>query len=56
VEDVHYGEIGSNRLLDRIVNCGHSWCLRGSLVSCCHAISLAGLYIDLNLCDTIKNG
>jgi hypothetical protein len=56
VEDVHYGEVGSDRLLDHIVNYGHSWCLRGSYVSCCHAISLAGLYIDSNIHDTIKNG
>jgi hypothetical protein len=24
-----------------VVNCGHSWCLRGSHVSCCQVISIA---------------
>jgi hypothetical protein len=24
-----------------VMNCGHSWCLRGSCVSCCQVISLA---------------
>jgi hypothetical protein len=26
VEDVHYGEVGPSHLLDRVVNCGCSWC------------------------------
>jgi hypothetical protein len=35
MEDVHYGEEGPDRLLDRIVNCCHSWCSLGLRVSCC---------------------
>jgi hypothetical protein len=29
------------RLLDHIMNCGHSRCLRDSRVSCCQVLSLA---------------
>jgi hypothetical protein len=39
-----------------IVDCGHSWCFRGSRVSCCQVFTLARLYIDLNLRDTLGNG
>jgi hypothetical protein len=35
---------------------GHSWCLHGSCVSCCQVVSLARLYIDSNLRDTVRNG
>jgi hypothetical protein len=40
------GEVGPDRLLDRVVNCGHSWRLRGSRVSCCQVLSLARCIID----------
>jgi hypothetical protein len=39
-----------------VVNCGHSWCLHGSHVSCSQVISLVRLYIHSNLRDTLKNG
>jgi hypothetical protein len=41
VEDMHYGEVGPDHLLDRIVKCGHSWCLCASQVSYCQVLSLA---------------
>jgi hypothetical protein len=34
MEDVHYGEVGPDRLLSRAANYGHWWCLRGSRMSC----------------------
>jgi hypothetical protein len=39
-----------------VMNCCHSWCLRGPRVSCCQVISLVRLAIDLNFCDTLENG
>jgi hypothetical protein len=47
--------VGPDCLLDHVMNCGHSWCLRGSRVSCCKVIPLARSIIDLNLCDTLGN-
>jgi hypothetical protein len=38
-----------------VVNCCHSWCLRGPCVSCYQVISLARLTIDSNLRDTLGN-
>jgi hypothetical protein len=38
-----------------VVNCCHSWCLRGPHVLCCQVISLARLTIDFNLHDTLRN-
>jgi hypothetical protein len=38
-----------------VVNCCHSWCLRGPRVSCCRVISLAKLTIDSNIHDTLGN-
>jgi hypothetical protein len=29
------------RLFDRVVNCGHLWCLCGLRVSCCQVVTLA---------------
>jgi hypothetical protein len=40
VEDVHYGEVGPNRLFDRVVNCCHPWYPPGPHVSCCQVITL----------------
>jgi hypothetical protein len=48
--------VGPDHLLDCVMNCGHSLCLRGSCVSCCQVITLARLTIDYNLYDTLKNG
>jgi hypothetical protein len=39
-----------------IVKGGHSWILREPGVTCCLVISLARLYIDSNLCDTLRYG
>jgi hypothetical protein len=36
-----------------VMNCDHLWCLHESHMSCCQVLSLARLYIDLNLCDTL---
>jgi hypothetical protein len=33
VEDVHYGEVGLDPLLDHIMNCCHSWCPAGVVLS-----------------------
>jgi hypothetical protein len=41
MEDVHYGEVGPDRLFDRVVNCCHPWCPPGPCVSCCQVITLA---------------
>jgi hypothetical protein len=41
VEDVHLGEVGPDRLFDRIVNCCHPWCPSGPRVSCCRVNTLA---------------
>jgi hypothetical protein len=38
-----------------VLNCGYSWCLCSSRVSCCQVITLQG-YIDANLCDTHEYG
>jgi hypothetical protein len=35
---------------------GHSWCLRGSRVSCCQVISLARCNMESNLCNTLGYG
>jgi hypothetical protein len=43
-------------LFDRVMNCGHSWCLHGSRGSCVQVFILARLAIDLNLYDTLRNG
>jgi hypothetical protein len=48
--------VGADRLLDRVLNCGHMWCPLGSHVSCCQVNTLARLTIDSNLCDTLENG
>jgi hypothetical protein len=56
VEDMHYGDVGPNCLLDRIMNCSHSWCPPGSCVSYCQVYTLARLTIDTNLRDILKNG
>jgi hypothetical protein len=55
MEDVHKGEVGSNRLFDHAINCGHSWCLRDSLVSCCHVVIRARFKICLNHRDTLRH-
>jgi hypothetical protein len=56
LEDVHYGEVGPDRLLDSVVNCCHSWCPLGLRVSCCRVYTLVSLAIDLNLYDTLGHG
>jgi hypothetical protein len=56
VEDMHYGEVGAERLLDRVVNCGHLWCPPGLRVSCCQVYTLVRLTIDLNVHDTLGHG
>jgi hypothetical protein len=56
VEDVYYGEVGSDHLLDHIMNCGHSWCPPVSRVSCYLVYTLTRLTIDYNLHDTLGNG
>jgi hypothetical protein len=45
VEDVHWREVGPDHLLDRVVNYGHSWCLRDSRVSCCQVYPLQGILL-----------
>jgi hypothetical protein len=40
VEDMYYGEVGSDCLLDHIMNCSHLWCLHDSQVSCCQVLTL----------------
>jgi hypothetical protein len=55
MEDVHKGEVGSNHLFDHAINCGHSWCLRDSLVSCCHVVIRARFKICLNHRDTLRH-
>jgi hypothetical protein len=32
--------VGPDHLLDRVMNCCHSWCLRDSCVSCCQVVYL----------------
>jgi hypothetical protein len=56
MEDVHYGEVGPDRLLDHVMNCGHLWCPPGSRVSCCQVCTLVRLTIDSNLRNTLGNG
>jgi hypothetical protein len=56
VEDMDSGEVGPDRLLDRVMNCGHSRCLHDSCVSCCQVYTLVWCTTDLNLCDTDENG
>jgi hypothetical protein len=43
MEDVHYGEVGPNHLLDCVVNYCHSWCPSGLHESCCQDITVSGL-------------
>jgi hypothetical protein len=40
VEDVHYGEVGPDRLFDRVVNCCNLWGPSGPRVSCCQVNTL----------------
>jgi hypothetical protein len=36
------GEMGSDHLIGHVVNCGQSWCLHDSRVSCCYVYPLQG--------------
>jgi hypothetical protein len=56
VEDVHSGEVGPVRLLDRVMNCCHSGCPLGLCVLCCQVYTLARLIIDSNLRDSLGYG
>jgi hypothetical protein len=56
VEDVHYGEVGPDCLLDDVVNCGHSWGLHGSRVSCCLVLSLVRCILIRISVITLKYG
>jgi hypothetical protein len=48
--------VGPNHLLDRVMNCGHLWCLRGSRVSYCQVLSLARCIIDSNYATPSEMG
>jgi hypothetical protein len=50
------GVVGPDRLFDRVVNYGHSWCLHDTHVLCYLVISLARWLIGSNICDTLENG
>jgi hypothetical protein len=41
MEDMHFGEVGSDRLFDCVVNYCHPWCPSDPRVSCCQVIILA---------------
>jgi hypothetical protein len=45
--------VGPDCLLDRVVNCCHSWCLPDSRVSCCQVVYLARFKIGSSLHDTL---